>query len=68
MLAVAATFALYEIVRRVNVLRFLLGMRPRRRGAGGAVEQRALGARGLGRSNDMPTVTRRPTEDGWTTS
>ncbi len=30
-LAVAATFALYEIVRRVNVLRFLLGMRLRRR-------------------------------------
>ena len=30
-LAVASTFALYEIVRRVGVLRFLFGMRPRRR-------------------------------------
>ncbi len=29
--AVAGTFALYEIVRRVGVLRFLFGMRPRRR-------------------------------------
>jgi peptidoglycan/LPS O-acetylase OafA/YrhL len=28
-LAVAATFALYEIARRVGVLRFLLGMRSR---------------------------------------
>jgi glucan biosynthesis protein C len=30
-LAVAGTFALYELVRRVGVLRFLFGMRPRRR-------------------------------------
>jgi glucans biosynthesis protein C len=30
---VLATFALYEIVRRVNPLRFLFGMRPRRRPA-----------------------------------
>jgi peptidoglycan/LPS O-acetylase OafA/YrhL len=29
-LAVAVTFALYEVVRRVDVLRFLFGMRPRR--------------------------------------
>jgi hypothetical protein len=29
-LAVAATFALYEIVRRVGFLRFLLGMRRRK--------------------------------------
>jgi peptidoglycan/LPS O-acetylase OafA/YrhL len=32
-LAVAATFALYEVARRVGVLRFLLGMRPRRQAA-----------------------------------
>jgi peptidoglycan/LPS O-acetylase OafA/YrhL len=30
-LAVAATFALYELARRVSALRFLLGMRQRRR-------------------------------------
>ena len=29
-LAVAGTFALYEVVRRVNIFRFLLGMRQRR--------------------------------------
>ena len=29
--AVAGTFALYEVVRRVGVLRFLFGMKPRRR-------------------------------------
>ena len=29
--AVAGTFAFYEIVRRVGVLRFLFGMRPRKR-------------------------------------
>jgi glucan biosynthesis protein C len=33
--AVLGTFALYEIVRRVGVLRFLFGMRPRKRGAHG---------------------------------
>ena len=32
-LSVAGTFALYEIVRRVNVFRFLLGMRQRRKAA-----------------------------------
>ena len=32
-LAVAATFALYETVRRVSVLRFLLGMRRRKAAA-----------------------------------
>jgi peptidoglycan/LPS O-acetylase OafA/YrhL len=32
-LAVATTFALYQVVRSVGVLRFLLGMRPRRRAA-----------------------------------
>ena len=31
--AVLGTFALYEIVRRVGVLRFLFGMRQRKRGA-----------------------------------
>jgi len=30
-LALIVTFALYEVVRRVNVLRFLMGMRPRGR-------------------------------------
>jgi glucans biosynthesis protein C len=33
-LAVTSTFALYEIVRRVGALRFLLGMRPRRAATG----------------------------------
>jgi hypothetical protein len=28
MVAVAGTFALYEVVRRVGALRFLFGMRP----------------------------------------
>jgi glucan biosynthesis protein C len=32
--AVLGTFALYEIVRRVGVLRFLFGMRPRRKAPG----------------------------------
>ncbi len=32
-LAAASTFALYEVVRRAGILRFLLGMRPRRRAA-----------------------------------
>ena len=34
--AVAGTFALYEIVRWVGPLRFLLGMRPRPRGQNGS--------------------------------
>ena len=32
-LSVAATFGVYEVVRRVGVLRFLFGMKPRRRAA-----------------------------------
>ena len=32
-LSVVATFLCYEVVRRVPWLRFLFGMRPRRRGA-----------------------------------
>ena len=49
-LSVASTFALYEIVRRVAFLRFLLGMRGRRRaapaaGAGPAPADMEAGAR-----------------------
>lgn len=35
--AVAATFAVYEVVRRAPALRFLFGMRPAARGRGGTV-------------------------------
>jgi len=41
--AVLGTYALYEIVRRIGVLRFLLGMRPRKR-ASRAAERAAASA------------------------
>jgi hypothetical protein len=45
--AVAGTFALYEIVRRIGPLRFLFGMRPRKK-APGAI------APGAGASGNEP--------------